>query len=366
MDSRVKRLANLLVHYSLKLKKGDLLRIDGETVSLPLIKAVYKEALNVGAHPYTQIRVQDNQEAFYNLASEEQMKFISPISRLEVNKLDALLTIWGHENTRALSGVDPKRQGLVQRYQRPLFEQMMKRMGDGSLSWCGTQYPTLADAQDAEMSLEDYAEFVFRAGHVHKGDPVRHWKKVAAEQDRLIGKLDRVDRLHFTGAGTDLRMSVKGRKWINCAGTKNFPDGEIFSSPIENTVEGHISFSFPAVYQGKEVQKVRLEFKKGIVVKEFAEKNLAYLRSMLDADEGARRVGEIAIGTNYEIKRFSRNTLFDEKIGGTCHLAVGASIPEAGGRNRSAIHWDMVCDLKKGGEIEADGKIIYRNGKFLI
>ncbi len=366
MDPRIERLARLLVHYSLKLKKGDLLRIDGEPVSLPLIKAVYKEALTVGAHPYTQVRVQDNQETFYNMASEEQMKYISPISRLEVNKLDALLTILGHENTRALSGVDPRRQALVQRYQRPLFEQLMKRMGNGSLSWCGTQYPTLADAQEAEMSLDDYTDFVFKAGHVHAGDPVKHWRKVAAEQERLIRKLDKVDRLHFKGKGTDLRMSVKGRKWINCAGTENFPDGEIFSSPIENTVEGHISFSFPAVYQGREVLGVRLEFEKGVVVKESAEKNLSYLRSMLNADRGARKVGEIAIGTNYEIKRFSRNTLFDEKIGGTCHLAVGASIPEAGGKNKSAIHWDMVCDLKKGGEIEADGKVIYRDGQFLI
>ena len=366
MDPRIERLAHLLVHYSLKLKKGDLFRIDGEPPALPLIKAVFKEALRVGAHPYTQLRVQDNQEAFLNLASEDQMKFISPIVRYEFTKINALLSIWGHENTRALSGVDPKRQALVQRYQRPIFDLLFKRMGEGSLKWCGTQFPTLSDAQDAEMSLDKYADFVYRAGHVHKADPVKHWKKVSAEHERLIKKLDKISRLHIRGEGTDLKMNVKGRKWVNCAGTENFPDGEVFTSPIENTVEGHITFSFPAVYMGREVQGVRLDCKKGKIIKESASKNVEFLTSMLNTDKGARFVGEIAVGTNYEIKQFSRNTLFDEKIGGTCHLAVGASIPEAGGKNKSAIHWDMVCDLKKGGVIEADGQIIYRNGKFTI
>jgi aminopeptidase len=216
------------------------------------------------------------------------------------------------------------------------------------------------------MSLVDYEDFVFGAGHLDSPDPVKHWRKVAREQKRLKRILDRVDRLHVRAADADLKLRVKGRKWISCHGTENFPDGEIFTGPIEDSAAGWIRFSFPAVYRGRDVENVRLEFKKGKVVAESAARNLDYLQAMLNMDPGARRVGEFAIGTNYEIKRFTRNILFDEKIGGTCHLAVGASIPESGGKNKSALHWDMICDLKRDAEIVADGKVIYRNGKFTI
>lgn len=366
MDARVDRLAKVLIHYSLKLKKGQLLKIQGEVATLPLIKAVYTEALKVGAHPFTQISVNDNQEAFFKYATEEQMKYISPVVRLEMNKIDALLSIWGTDNTRFLSGIDPKRQAMTAKYRRPIIDRVFKRIGEKSLSWVGTQFPTLADAQEAEMSLGDYEDFVYKAGHVHAGNATRHWTKVHKEQARLVKILNQIDILHIRAEGTDLKMRVKGRKWINCAGTENFPDGEIFTSPIENTVTGQIRYSFPAIYMGREVEDVRLQFKNGKVVNETAAKNQQFLTTMLNTDKGARFVGEVAIGTNYEIKRFSKNILFDEKIGGTCHLAVGASIPEAGGKNKSSIHWDMVCDLKKNSEITGDGKVIYRNGKFTI
>ena len=248
---------------------------------------------------------------------------------------------------------------------KPVMQKFFKRFAAGELRWVGTQFPTLADAQEAEMSLSDYENFVYGAGHIDAKDPVAHWKKVAREQARVIKILNRFDKIHVRADGTDLKLRVKGRKWINCAGTENFPDGEIFTSPIENTAEGYIRYSFPAVYGGREVQDVRLEFKKGKVVAESAGKNQDYLTAMLNMDKGARFLGEFAIGTNYQIKRFSKNILFDEKIGGTCHLAVGQGIPEAGGKNQSGLHWDMVCDLKKG-EITADGKVIYKNGKFTI
>jgi aminopeptidase len=366
MDPRVKRLAATLIHYSIKLKKGQLIQIQGEATALPLIKAVFEEAVKVGAHPYTKIRVPDTEEALLKYGSDAQLKFISPVIRTAVNKIDALVAVWGTENTKYLSGVDPKRQALARKSQGPIVKKMFKRIADKSLSWVGTQFPTLADAQEANMSLSDYEDFVYRAGHVDKGDPVKHWKKVAREQGRLVRILNRIDRLHIQAEGTDLRMRVKGRRWINCAGTENFPDGEIFTCPIENTVDGRIHFSYPACYGGREVEDVRLEFKKGKVVKHSAGKNEAYLKAMLDMDKGSRFVGEIAVGTNYDIKRFSKNILFDEKLGGTCHLALGASILEAGGKNHSALHWDMICDLKQGGEIKADGKVIYRNGKFTI
>lgn len=366
MDARIERLAKTLIHYSIKLKKGQLIQIQGEAVALPLIKAVFTEAVRVGAHPYTKIRIPDNDEALLKYGSDAQLKYISPLIRTAANRIDALVAIWGTENTKFLSGVEPKRQALSRRSQGPIVKKMFKRIADKSLSWVGTQFPTLADAQEAGMSLADYEDFVYQAGHVDKGDPVKHWKRVARDQARLVKILNRIDRLHIQAEGTDLRMRVKGRKWINCAGTENFPDGELFTSPLETTVEGHIHFSFPACYGGREVEDVHLEFKKGRVVGARAGKNEAYLKAMLDTDKGARSVGEIAIGTNYDIKRFSKNVLFDEKIGGTCHMAVGASILEAGGKNHSALHWDMICDLKHGAEITADGKVIYRNGKFTI
>jgi aminopeptidase len=366
MDPRVKKLADVLLNYSVKLKKGQWLKIQGEVATLPLITEVYEQAIKLGANPFVQVIVPEAQEAFLKYATEEQMKFIAPNLKLEVDRIDALVHIWGGTNTRNLSRIDPKRQAKAQQYRRPLSEKLMKRIGNKDLSWVGTLYPTHSSAQDADMSLTDYEDFVYRAGHVHAGDPVKHWKKIEKEQNRLVKILNQIDQLHILSNDTDLKMRVKGRKWINCCGTENFPDGEIFTAPLETSVEGHIRYSFPAVYGGREVEDVRLEFKKGKVIKETAAKNEAFLTSMLNMDKGARFVGEVAIGTNYEIKRFSRNILFDEKIGGTCHLAVGASIPESGGKNKSALHWDMICDLKKDSEITADGKVIYRNGKFTI
>jgi aminopeptidase len=366
IDPRVEKLAQVMIGYSLKLKKGQILKIGGDVSALPLMEAAFREAVKVGAHPYVQLRVANNDEALLKYGSDEQIKFIPPHVRTEFNKIDAYLGIFASSNTRYLAGVDPQRQAMARKAMHPLMRIFFRREAAGELSWCGTQFPTPADAQEADMSLRDYEDFVYKAGHLHKKDPVKHWKKVHREQARLCKTLDQVEQLHIRAEDTDLKLRVKGRKWVNCAGEQNFPDGEVFTSPIENSAEGHIRYTYPAVYGGREVDDVRLWFKKGRVVKEDAAKNLDYLKAMLDMDKGARKLGEFAIGTNYEIKRFSRNILFDEKIGGTCHLAVGNSIPEAGGKNKSALHWDMVCDLKKGSEITADGKVIYRNGKFTI
>ena len=366
MDNRIKKLAEILVHYSVKLKKGQLVKIQGEQVALPLITALYEEAISVGAHPYTMIKIPRNEETLIKKGSREQLQYISSLARLEVNKIDAFFNVWGSENIRYLAGADPKKISLQRAAFKPLFRRLFKRIGERSITWVGTQFPTLADAQQAEMSLSEYEDFVYSAGHVSDRDPIKYWKNVEKEQKRLVKILNRIDRLHIQAPGTDLRMRVKGRKWISCHGTENFPDGEIYTSPIEDTAEGVINFNYPATYMGRQVENVWLEFKKGKAVSESADKDLDFLKAMLNTDRQARRIGEIAIGTNYSIKRFTGNTLFDEKIGGTCHLAVGASIPEAGGKNKSSIHWDMVRDLKKEGEIKADGKVIYRNGKFTI
>jgi len=365
MEQYLKKLAKVLVNYSVGVRKGELLKLRGEPVAIPLLKELYKEALAVGAYPYVDIDVVEIQEIFFKNASEDQPKYFPIIREFEVEKMETFISIWGTENTRTLSGVDSKKQQLWSRTVRPITEKLFARMGDRSLRWCGTQYPTRAHAQDAGMSLEDYADFVFRAGHLHEDDPVAYWNGVKKEQDRLVNILNDIEQLHVRAEGTDLKLNVKGRKWINCCGIENFPDGEIFTCPLEDSAEGTIRYTYPAYYQGREVEDVRLSFKNGVAAKAEASRNQAFLTDMLDMDEGGRKIGEFAIGTNYEIKQFTKNTLFDEKIGGTCHVAMGASLPEAGGKNKSGFHWDMVCDMHQG-EIVADGKVIYKNGKFEI
>jgi aminopeptidase len=255
-----------------------------------------------------------------------------------------------------------------------VLKRFLQRAADGELRWSGTLFPTQASAQDAERGLTEYEDFVFRAGLLHMDDPAAEWRKIHDRQARVCEYLNTKKEVHFRVPphaghdGTDLRVSVDGATWINCGGKENFPDGEVFAGP--QGVEGHVNYTFPAVYQGREVQGVRLAFKDGRVVDASASKNEEYLITMLDQDAGARGLGEIAIGTNYAIKEFTKNTLCDEKIGGTFHAACGAGYPESGSTNESGLHWDMVCDLRDheglpGGTIEADGEVFYRNGRFL-
>lgn len=197
-------------------------------------------------------------------------------------------------------------------------------------------------------------------------DPVGYWQRVAAQQDRIVKWLSSKQRVHVKAPGTDLRLSIAGRPFINCAGNFNLPDGEVFTAPVEDSVEGQVYFSYPAIYGGKEVAGVRLWFEQGKVVRASAEKNEEFLLATLNTDEGARRAGEFAIATNEGITRFTRQILFDEKIGGSFHLALGASYPESGGVNQSAIHWDMICDLRAGGEIWVDDQLLYKEGKFVM
>ena len=272
-------------------------------------------------------------------ADEEQLRFISPSARLESEQLDALISVWGGSNTKEMTGVDPKRLAIPRVAQRPLFEKLLARIGNGSLRWCGTQFPTASAAQDAEMATAEYEDFVYGAGLLEKKDPIGEWKKVSTRQGQMTRVLNRKKTLRIVGPDTDLSFKIGGRKWINCDGHENFPDGEVFTGPIENSAEGRIRYSFPAVYGGKEVENVRLVFKRGRVVESKADKGETYLNSVLDSDPGARYVGELAMGTNFGIKCFTRNTLFDEKIGGTMHIALGngsfSSIPRLSRRKAS-------------------------------
>lgn len=364
-DPRIEKYADVLLRYCLKLKKDQLLCIRGTTLASPLITEIYKKALLLGAHPYTRIRVDGLEEVYFKYSSEKQLKFITPIQKFEMDRTDAMVAIMSNYNTKELSSIEPKKQAIAQKASAPILKKIMKRTADGTFFWVGCLYPTHAAAQDAGLSLGDYEEFVFKACRLDKNDPVAEWKKMSRYNARLISYLGRKKKIHITAPDTDLTLNVTGRKWINCDGANNFPDGEVFTGPIEDSAEGRIRFSFPAVYQGREVDDVRIEFKNGKAVKATAAKGEKYLNAMLDMDRGSRYLGELAIGTNFGIREFTRNTLFDEKIGGTMHMALGQAYPESGGKNQSGLHWDMVCDLRKGGAIYADGEMFFKNGKFL-
>jgi aminopeptidase len=365
-DPRVAKLGELLVDYSLALQPGQLARIDGATVAAPLVTELYRYALRAGALPRTRTEVEGLELIALTEADDEQLVFISDLDRQEVEELDAIVTIWADRNTRALTGADPDRVSRRIASRRQLINRFWERIDADEASWVGTRFPTDAHAQDAEMSLPEYEDFVYGACHVREGeDPVAHWHQVSVELGARARELETVRELRIVGPDTDLRLGVDGRKWIAADGKLNMPDGEIFTSPVETETEGEIRFSFPAIFHGRGVEDVRLRFEGGRVVAAEAKTANDYLQSLLDMDEGARILGELAFGMNYEIDRFTRDILFDEKIGGTIHLALGASFRKVGGENDSGLHWDMICDLRSDGEVYADGELVWKAGKFL-
>lgn len=365
-DPRLEKLADVLVNYSTAVKPGDLVRITGPIVGRALVSAIYGAVLRAGGNPVVVMQPDECAELKLALGSDAQLRFEDPLAQHAIETIDVSISMWGQDNTKALSGFAPAKQALVSQARKKYLATFMQRFGDGKLRWVGTQFPCHAAAQDAEMSLSAYEDFVFRAGLLHLDDPAAAWQEISARQQRVVDFLNTKRELRFvTPAGTDLRVAVAGRTWINCDGHENFPDGEVFTGPIEDATQGVVQYSFPAVHGGREVDGIRLEFRDGKVVDASAAKGEDFLIAMLDQDAGARVLGEIAIGTNYSITRYSKNTLFDEKIGGTFHAALGAAYPESGGKNESGLHWDMVCDLRAGGQIFADGQLISQNGCFL-
>jgi aminopeptidase len=364
-DPRLEKLADVLVNYSVGVKPGQLVRINAPPVAEPLIMELYRKVVAAGGNPIVRMAPEELSEILFKHGSDEQLRYVNPLAVFEYEQIDCSIGVWGEQNTKALSNVDPKRIGLSQAARKPLMDIFMKRASEGALRWTGTQFPTQASAQDAEMSLAEYEDFVFAAGLLDRPDPVAAWRQVSERQQRLADFLNGKSDYHVVAAnGTDVRMSVAGHTWINCDGHENFPDGEVFTGPVVGSVEGQINFSFPAVHHGRECDGVRLTFRNGKVVDASASKGEEFLFSMLDMDAGSRFLGECAIGTNYQIQQYTRNTLFDEKIGGTVHFALGAGYPETGNKNQSGLHWDMVVDLRKGGYVEIDGTKVNMDGKF--
>lgn len=364
-DPRILKLASVLVHYSLELKPDQQLNLRTNPLAEELALAVYVEALKAGAHIFTQISLPNSEEMFYKYASDKQLDFISPLRKLIVESFDAQLVIGAEYNTRALTRIDPVRIARSRKASAPLSKTFLERAARMELRWCYTEFPTQASAQEADMSLADYQEFVYGACLLNEPDPVTAWIDEGKRQWELINWLSGKNHAVIKGENIDLELSIKDRKFKEADGRYNFPDGEIFTGPVENSANGWVRFSYPAIYDGQEVIDVELWFEDGKVVKEKASKGQELLTSLLNTDPGARFLGEWGIGTNYGIQQFTKNILFDEKIGGTIHFAVGASYPETGGKNDSGLHWDMLCDMSHS-EITVDGELFYRDGKPVV
>ncbi len=364
-DPRVLKLAEIMVDYSLELKPGQQVWLRTSPVAQEFNLAFYEKAVRAGAYVLVDQSIPGAEEVYYKFASDAQLDFVPPYRKLVMETFDASLRVWSDENTRALAGVDPTRMARGRKAGAGLFKTVMQRSATGAYRWCVTVHPTPGMAQDANMSLADYADFVYGAGMLSEPDPVAFWRAEGKKQEKLIAWLKGRKIAVLKGANIDLEFSIQGRTFEKSDGLYNFPDGEIFTSPVDGTARGWVRFKYPGIYEGQEVEDIELWFEGGRVVREKASKNQKLLTSLLDTDDGARRLGEWGIGTNYGITRFSRNMLFDEKIGGTIHLALGASFPECGGTNESGLHWDMLCDMADS-EIKVDGEVFYRNGKFSL
>jgi aminopeptidase len=364
-DPRVERLAGVLVEYSTRVQPGDLVCIDAPLAGGPLISALYEKVLEAGGHPQLRADADGELEVLLKHGSDAQLEWVNPAGMNEVERADVRIAVEAETNTRGLTGIDPSRQALRARAREPLRKRYFERSAAGELRSVVTLYPTHATAQDAEMSLDQYEDFVYQAGLLDSEDPVSAWKALGERFARLAEWLGGKRELRVVGDGTDLTLGVEGRTWVPCDGHENFPDGEVFTGPEETSVHGTVRFTYPASFGGRRVSGIELEFEGGEVVRGRAERGEEFLQEMLALDEGARRAGEFSFGMNDAVREFTGHTLFDEKIGGTVHLALGASYPESGGKNESALHWDLVCDLRTGSEVYADGEVVYRDGRFL-
>jgi aminopeptidase len=365
-DPRVENLAKILVGYSTKVGEGDTVVIDGESAAEPLLLAIYEETLKAGGNPMMNVSIDGQSASYFKHAGDAQLDWVSPLQEWMAEEADVRISVGASTTTRELSGVPPERQTRRQAATGELMKKVMKRSAEGSFRWCYTLYPTGAYASEAEMSLVDYEDFYFGACLAADPEPLSAWKRASEECNRLADWIEGHEEVRVTAPGTDIRLGIAGRKFIPCDGEHNMPDGEFFTGPVEDSVEGEVSFHLPAVIGGREVSGVRLRFEAGRVVDASADRGEEFLVKLLDTDEGARRLGELGIGTNYAIDRGTREVLLDEKIGGTVHMAVGASYPESGGTNESAVHTDLVCDLRLGGKLEVDGEVMQEDGKFVV
>lgn len=364
MLSILSKYADLLVHYCLEIQKGDKLYISSTTLAEPLVREVYRTALRAGALVETDLAFREKNRIFLEEAGDEQLAHVSSFYREAMETFNAYLYIRAPFNLREDQNVDglqsKKRSEAMAGVNKTYFSRTATRELKRNLC----QYPTDASAQEAGMSLEEYEQFVFNACKLFSDDPRQEWLNVRQSQQQIVDLLNSRETVRYLGDGIDIRFSTKGRRWINSDGQTNMPSGEVYTSPVEDSVNGVVHFNYPCVYMGNEVEGVTLWVKDGYITKWEAKRGKDFLDRIFQID-GARRFGEAAVGTNYNINRFTKNILFDEKIGGSIHMAVGQSYLQTGGKNESTVHWDMIADMTRGGEIYADDELIYQNGLFL-
>lgn len=365
-DPRIEKLAKILVNYCVEVQPNDQVLLGGTIAALPLVEETYRQILRAGGNPMVQLQTDTLSEIQFQESSDAQLQHIPEPMKLIIETYDCMINIHGSNNTRALSAIDPARQQIMQAARSELMGTYMQRSASGDFRWVGTLFPTNAHAQEADMSLADFENFVYQACHADKEDPVGAWLAVRAQQQRLVDWLAAKHNVAIKGPNADLQLSIAGRTFINSDGKRNMPSGEIFTGPVENSVNGWVRFTYPAIVAGREVSGVELRFEEGKVIEASAQKNEDFLLKNLDTDAGARYLGEFAFGTNYAIDRFTKSILYDEKIGGTIHMAVGRGYPETGSKNISAIHWDMICDMRDGSQVWVDDELFYENGSFVI
>jgi aminopeptidase len=365
-DPRLEKLAKTMVEYSVKVKKGDWVVISSHVLGEPLAAEIYRQALRAGGFVNILMHSDPFVEILYAEANDEQLKHITAYDRIPLGEADVFIAVNAAHNTRSLANANPARMQLRQASRKDIVETYFKRSASGELRWTMTNFPCAAYAQDADMSVSDYEDFVFKATFSDQPDPIKAWKELEANQQRLVDWLAGKKKVELRSPNIDASLSIEGRVFKNSTATNNMPSGEIFTSPVEDSMNGWVNYTYPAVIYGRETDGVHLEFKDGRVVKASAQKNEEFLISTLDTDANARVLGELGIGTNFGIDRFTKNILYDEKIGGTIHLAVGAGFPEVGGTNKSTVHWDMLVDMRKDSEIKVDGTVFYKNGEFQV
>jgi aminopeptidase len=373
-DPRIERLAGVFVGYSTEIKPGDRVLIEAEPAAEPLVRATFKAILEAGGHPHLFISLAGQttltglDDIFLAFADEDQLAFSPTFYDLVYKQFEARIRIHSASNTRLLTSADKSKLAMREKAIGSVLESQFQRGKTREFKWLTTLFPTQAYAQDTEMSLAEFEDFVFRACHVDlsEDDSVEYWKNVAEKQEHWVDAFAGHENVEVHGPGIDLKLSIKGRSFLNASGHNNMPDGEIYTGPVEDSVNGSVRFSYPCVYRGNEVDGVELVFESGRVTSAKADKNQEFLERMLGTDEGARYLGEFAIGLNYGVDRLTKNILFDEKIGGSIHMALGAGYPETGSQNQSAIHWDLITDMRDGGEIVVDGELFYKDGSFTI
>lgn len=365
-DPRIEKLADVLVNYSTHVQPGEWVGILGDVTALPYVRAVYGAVVRAGGNPALYFSDETMKRMFLREANDDQIAWLDPAMSLYFEQADVYIRIGSLANTRAMSGIEAKRVNTLMQAQRSWLSTRMKRAAEGKMKWVGTLVPSEGTAQDAEMSLEEYEDFYFGATFVDQADPVAAWRAMGEMQQKKIDWLKGKRHVKLLGPNVDLELSIDGRIFINACGERNMPDGEIFTGPVEESVNGWIRYSYPSMVQGRAVEGIELRFEQGKVVQASAKKNDDLLQAQLNTDSGSRYLGEFAIGTNFGIDKFTGQILFDEKIGGTIHTAVGLGYPDTGSKNTSAIHWDMICDMRTESTIHVDGELFYANGEFVV